>query len=100
MARETPNVWRCEHHYPIVVDSTVPEKRARCLGCGAWGPVRTDTEAAVRSLRDEARYQNEVGSLTSNPPLGGSIHQSAWKGNSANYFGCRGFSEVRAFSRA
>jgi hypothetical protein len=59
MARETPNVWSCEHYYPIVVEYTVPGKRAKCLGCGAWGPVRKVSEEAVLALR-EARYRGEA----------------------------------------
>ena len=54
-------MWHCEHHYPIVVDSTVSEKRARCLGCGAWGPVREGTKEAVLALRYEARLNDKVG---------------------------------------
>ena len=54
MARETPNVWRCEHHYPIVLEYTVVGKRAKCLGCGAWGSVREGSEEAVLALRAEA----------------------------------------------
>ena len=54
MARETPNVWRCEHHYPIVLEYTVAGKRARCLGCGVWGPVREGSKEAELALRAEA----------------------------------------------
>ena len=60
MARETPNVWRCEHHYPIVLEYTVAGKRARCLGCGVWGPVREGSEEAVLALREEARNREEA----------------------------------------
>jgi hypothetical protein len=60
MARETPSVWRCEHHYPIVLEYTVPGKRAKCLGCGAWGPVREGSEEAMLALRAEAQYREEA----------------------------------------
>ncbi len=54
MARETPNAWRCKHHYPIVVESTGAEKRARCMGCGWLGPVREGSKEAMLALREEA----------------------------------------------
>jgi hypothetical protein len=60
MTRETPNVWRCEHHYPIVLEYTVAGKRARCLGCGAWGPVREGSKEAVLALREEAPSREEA----------------------------------------
>jgi len=34
---------------------------ARCLGCGASGPVREGSEEALRALRAEARYRDELG---------------------------------------
>lgn len=33
MARERPQSWECEHHYPVEVMSTGSGERARCLGC-------------------------------------------------------------------
>jgi len=54
MARETLNVWRCVHHYPFVLEYTVVGKRARCLGCGVWGPVREGSKEAELALREEA----------------------------------------------
>ena len=61
MAREKPNVWHCAHHYPIEVTSTVgARKRARCLGCGAWGPVREGSKEAVLALRAEAASREEA----------------------------------------
>jgi hypothetical protein len=51
--REKPTVWRCGHHYPIEVVPMGEEWRARCLGCGACGPVRAEGEAAMLALRDE-----------------------------------------------
>jgi hypothetical protein len=54
MARETPNAWRCKHHYPIVVESTGAEKRARCMGCGCLSPVREGSKEAMLALREEA----------------------------------------------
>jgi hypothetical protein len=54
--------WRCGHHYPIVVETTEGgKKRARCLGCEQAGPVRVDAPGAMRALKDEARYAQEVG---------------------------------------
>jgi hypothetical protein len=44
MARETPSIWQCEHHYPIEVVSMESGRRARCLGCGTCGPVREGSE--------------------------------------------------------
>ena len=62
MAREKPRGWRCTHHYPIEVVMLIgDERRARCLGCGAWGPVRTESEAALRALKFEAPYEGKVG---------------------------------------
>ena len=61
MAREKPNEWRCEHHYPIEVAPIGDERRARCLGCGACGPVRADSEAALRALKLEAMHGGKVG---------------------------------------
>jgi hypothetical protein len=57
---ETKNAWRCEHHSSLVVESTGDGKRARCLGCGGWGPVREGTEEAVLALREEAQYREEA----------------------------------------
>ena len=55
MAQEKPRGWRCTHHYPIEVVMLIgDERRARCLGCGACGPVRAEGEAAMLALRDEA----------------------------------------------
>ena len=66
MARENPSVWRCGHHYPIEVTSTGAGKRARCLGCGARGPLREGTGEAMLALRAEARYRGKLGA---NPPV-------------------------------
>jgi hypothetical protein len=60
MARQRPTMWGCDHHYPIEVSPTEGGKRARCLGCGACGPLRADTEAAMRALRNEARDRHKV----------------------------------------
>ena len=32
MAREKPEIWRCAHHYPILVDRVEGGMQARCLG--------------------------------------------------------------------
>ncbi len=61
MTREKPTVWRCSHHYPIEVVLMGNDRRARCLGCGACGPVRANSQTAMRALRDEARHRVEVG---------------------------------------
>ena len=61
MTREKPTVWRCAHDYPIEVVPIGDERRARCLGCGARGPVRADSEAALRALKFEAMYGGKVG---------------------------------------
>src|SRR4051812_8030393 len=42
----------CEHLYPILVDSEGEGRRARCLGCGAVGPIRKDTGEAREALLD------------------------------------------------
>ncbi len=58
-SREKPTVWQCEHHYyPIEVVSMGGGRCARCLGCGARGPVREGSEEALRA---EARYRDELG---------------------------------------
>ena len=57
MAQENPNMWRCGHHYPIEVTSMGTEKRARCLSCGAYGPLREGTEEAMLALGAEAYYR-------------------------------------------
>ena len=62
MAREKPRGWRCTHHCPIEVVILIgDERRARCLGCGACGPVKLDSEAALRALKFEATYGGKVG---------------------------------------
>ena len=60
-SREKPTAWQCEHHYPIEVVSMGGGRCARCLGCGASGPVREGSEQALRALRAEARYRDELG---------------------------------------
>jgi hypothetical protein len=61
MARQRPTMWGCDHHYPIEVSPTEEGERARCLGCGSYGPLRADTEAAMRALRNEARDRHKEG---------------------------------------
>ncbi len=65
MAREKPTIWGCDHHYPIEVAPLEGGKRARCLGCGACGPVRAAGEDAMLALRAEARYRER---WEPNPP--------------------------------
>jgi hypothetical protein len=60
MAREKPTIWGCDHHYPIEVVRVRSGRRARCLGCGACGPVTVSGEEAMLALRDEARYRDRV----------------------------------------
>jgi hypothetical protein len=61
MARENPTIWECDHRYPIEVARVRSGKHARCLGCGACGPVRASGREAMLALRDEARYRDRVG---------------------------------------
>ena len=66
MAREKPEIWRCDHHYPIVVEkvgavSGGGSRRARCLGCGAGGPPRAGAEQAMLALRAEAQAGQRLG---------------------------------------
>ena len=60
MARDKPEIWRCDHHYPILVEKVGGGRRARCLGCGALGPDREDMEQAMLALRDQARYEQSL----------------------------------------
>ncbi len=62
MAREKPEIWRCDHHYPIVVEKVGGGgRRARCLGCGVGGPERAGAEGAMLALREEARAGRRLG---------------------------------------
>ncbi len=61
MAREKPEIWRCDHHYPIVVEKVGGAERARCLGCGGGGPERSDAEQAMLALRAEAQAGQRLG---------------------------------------
>ena len=63
MAREKPTTifWGCDHHYPIEVVAVGGGKRARCLGCRAYGPVRAAEEDAMLALRVEARHRGKGG---------------------------------------
>jgi hypothetical protein len=61
VAREKPTIWQCAHHYPLLVERVVSNRRARCLGCGTSGPARADAEQAMLALRAEARYGQELG---------------------------------------
>ena len=63
MTREKPEIWRCDHRYPIVVEKVGggSSRRARCLGCGALGPDREDVEQAMLALRDRARHKQSLG---------------------------------------
>jgi hypothetical protein len=49
--RERPSSWRCKHHCPIELVRTEGGRRARCLGCGAWGPVHESSQEALRVFR-------------------------------------------------
>ena len=62
MAREKPTIfWGCDHHCPIEVVAAGDGKRARCLGCGACGPVRAAGEDAMLALRAETRHREKMG---------------------------------------
>ncbi len=62
IAQEKPETWRCDHHYPIVVDRALGgSRRAKCLGCGSGGPTRAEAEQAMLALRAEARYARRLG---------------------------------------
>ncbi len=61
MAREKPEIWRCDHHYPIVVEKVRGSRRARCLGCGVCGPPRAGAEQALLALRAEAQARQRLG---------------------------------------
>jgi hypothetical protein len=62
MAREKPTTifWGCDHHYPSEVVAVGGGKLARCLGCGACGPVRVAGEDAMLAPRAEARHRGKV----------------------------------------
>ncbi len=47
-----PGAW-CDHNYPIEVN-VYDSGRARCLRCGAVGPVRRDADGARRALLEES----------------------------------------------
>ena len=61
MAREKPEAWRCEHRYPIAVEEVGGAERARCLGCGAGGPLRAGAGQAMLALRAEAQAGQGLG---------------------------------------
>ena len=61
MARKKPNVWGCEHPFPLEVVTMGDGRRARCLRCGECGPLRPDSEEALRALRGEAGHREELG---------------------------------------
>jgi hypothetical protein len=62
MTGKNPTIWGCDRHYPIEVVRVRSGRRARCLGCGACGPVRVSGEETMLAIRDEARYRDRVGS--------------------------------------
>ena len=61
MARKRPDVGGCEHLMPIEVVAFGEGRRARCLACGQCGPVRPDSEAALKALRGPQRRQEKIG---------------------------------------
>ncbi len=63
MTREKPETWRCDHHYPIVVEKVGggSSRRARCLGCGSSGPPWSGAEQAMLALRAEAQAGQRLG---------------------------------------
>ena len=50
---DRPRARGCEHPLPIGVVPLGDGRRARCLRCGQCGPVRPDSEGAMRALRGE-----------------------------------------------
>jgi hypothetical protein len=61
MARKKPDVWGCGHPMPIEVVLLGEGRRARCLACGQCGPVRPDSEGALRALRGPTCRQETIG---------------------------------------
>ena len=61
MSREKPNDWGCGHPLPIEVVPCGEGRYARCLKCGLCGPVRPDSEEALRALRGEAGRREKLG---------------------------------------
>ena len=53
VARTKSANWRCRQLYPALVTiDTENRQRARCLGCGEFGPPQTELAKALRALRD------------------------------------------------
>ncbi len=61
MTRKRPEVWGCGHRPPIEVVPFGDGRRARCLTCGQCGPVRPDTEGALRALQGGASRREKIG---------------------------------------
>ncbi len=61
MSPERPNVRSCEHPLPIVVVPLGNGRQARCLRCGQCGPVRPDSEGAMRALKAAAGHRLKMG---------------------------------------
>ena len=61
MARKKPDVWGCGHPLPIEVVPLGDGRRARCLACGEYGPVRPDSGGSMRVLKDAAGRRLKVG---------------------------------------
>jgi hypothetical protein len=61
MARKKPEVWGCGHPTPIEVVPFGEGRRARCLACGQCGPVRPDSEGALRALQGPMGRREKIG---------------------------------------
>ena len=61
MTREKPDAWGCGHRLPIEVVPIGDGRRARCLTCGPCGPVRPDSEGALRALQGPASGREKIG---------------------------------------
>jgi hypothetical protein len=67
MARQKPGLLGCGHRLPIEVVPLDDGRRARCLRCGQCGPVRADSEGA---LRGKASRREKIGALGPPPNIG------------------------------
>jgi hypothetical protein len=65
MAREKPNAWGCGHPLPIEVVPLGDGRRARCLSCGEYGPVRPDSGGGDAGTEGRGGASVEGGGLRS-----------------------------------
>ncbi len=52
---------RGTHGSPVVVEPTPGGHVARCLVCGISGPVRPDSEGAMRALKNATGHREKMG---------------------------------------